>query len=201
MVQIPRLREWREARALTQVELADRAGVSSRSVAGYEAGTGARPPTVRKLAKALEVDIADLVGDVPRPKVLRPKSLDQLLDRAGLETRWLTLPYEEFEAWWRSVDYEEAKRRFWQIHEEYFAFRAEAEAIARGESRVAPELERQMGIIGPDAWRRHFHALAAAPSTKESEADFYERQERGDLRQFEPAERETPAEELIARAV
>ena len=42
-VQIPKLRQWREARALTQEELAEKAGVSARSVAGYEAGAGARP--------------------------------------------------------------------------------------------------------------------------------------------------------------
>jgi transcriptional regulator with XRE-family HTH domain len=67
MVQIPRLREWREARALTQVELAERAGLSSRSVAGYEAGAGARPPTVRRLAEALGVEVADLRGGAERP--------------------------------------------------------------------------------------------------------------------------------------
>jgi transcriptional regulator with XRE-family HTH domain len=74
MVQIPKLREWREARALTQVELADLADLSSRSVAGYEAGAGARPPTVRKLAEVLNVDIADLVGEVDPPKDGAPKS-------------------------------------------------------------------------------------------------------------------------------
>lgn len=68
MVRIPRLREWREARALTQVELAEKAGVSSRSVAGYEAGTGARPPTVRKLAEALDIELLDLMGEAARPK-------------------------------------------------------------------------------------------------------------------------------------
>jgi transcriptional regulator with XRE-family HTH domain len=67
-VQIPRLREWREARALTQVELAEKASVSSRSVAGYEAGTGARPPTVRKLAEALDIEILDLMGEATHPK-------------------------------------------------------------------------------------------------------------------------------------
>jgi transcriptional regulator with XRE-family HTH domain len=68
MVQIPRLREWREARALTQVELAELADVSSRSVAGYEAGAGARPATIRKLAVALGVEVADLRGDPDSPK-------------------------------------------------------------------------------------------------------------------------------------
>lgn len=65
-VQIPRLREWREARALTQEELAGRAGVSVRSVAGYEAGAGARPGTVRKLAGALDVEVANLLGALPK---------------------------------------------------------------------------------------------------------------------------------------
>jgi transcriptional regulator with XRE-family HTH domain len=67
IVQIPRLKEWREARALTQVELAELADVSSRSVAGYEAGAGARPPTVRKLAEALGVEVGDLRGDPEHP--------------------------------------------------------------------------------------------------------------------------------------
>lgn len=86
MVQIPRLREWREARALTQVELAERAGVSSRSVAGYEAGTGARPPTVRKLAEALDVEVMDLMGGAARPKEESRSSLEPSLFN-GLDER------------------------------------------------------------------------------------------------------------------
>jgi transcriptional regulator with XRE-family HTH domain len=74
MVQIPRLREWREFRALTQVELAERAGVSSRSVAGYEAGMGARLPTVRKLAEALGVEASDLYGQPDSPLAEAPPS-------------------------------------------------------------------------------------------------------------------------------
>jgi transcriptional regulator with XRE-family HTH domain len=78
MVQIPRLREWREARALTQVELAERARISSRSVAGYEAGHGARPPTVRRLAEALGVDVIELVGvGVDSGKAQAPPSPEQ----------------------------------------------------------------------------------------------------------------------------
>lgn len=73
-VQIPRLREWREARALTQAELAAQANISPRSVAGYEAGGGARPPTVRRLAAALGVDIADLVGEQAHPLDEAPPS-------------------------------------------------------------------------------------------------------------------------------
>jgi transcriptional regulator with XRE-family HTH domain len=65
-VQIPRLRQWREARALTQEELAAKAGISPRSVAGYEAGAGARPGTVRSLAAVLNIDVMDLLEDYPK---------------------------------------------------------------------------------------------------------------------------------------
>jgi len=67
-VQIPKLRQWREARALTQEELAEKAGVSARSVAGYEAGAGARPGTVRNLAAALEIEVMDLLKDYPKAR-------------------------------------------------------------------------------------------------------------------------------------
>ncbi len=70
-MQVPRLREWREARALTQRELASKAGKSERSVAGYEAGGGARPGTVRALADALGVEIGELIQDFASPKVPR----------------------------------------------------------------------------------------------------------------------------------
>ena len=91
MLQIPRLRDWRETRALTQVELAERAGVSPRSVAGYEAGGGARPPTVRKLAKALGVEVTDLMGDAP-PKAERGASLEPRLFN-GLEEEQRLRPW------------------------------------------------------------------------------------------------------------
>jgi transcriptional regulator with XRE-family HTH domain len=87
MVQIPRLREWREVRALTQVELAERAGVSSRSVAGYEAGAGARPPTVRRLAEALGIEVTDLRGDSEHPLGEAPPSSQLTLNGALEEER------------------------------------------------------------------------------------------------------------------
>jgi len=56
-----RIRAWREHRTLTQQELADRAGVSRRTVVGLE--TGARrphPTTLRALASALGATPAQL---------------------------------------------------------------------------------------------------------------------------------------------
>jgi transcriptional regulator with XRE-family HTH domain len=67
-VQIPNLRELRELHGLTQKELADVSGVSLRSVAGYEGGAHVRPNTARKLAQALNVEVADLAGATSYPK-------------------------------------------------------------------------------------------------------------------------------------
>jgi transcriptional regulator with XRE-family HTH domain len=76
-VQIPNLRGLRELHGLTQKELADVSGVSLRSVAGYEGGAHARPNTARKLAEALNVEVADLVGVDSYPKAQAPPSPTQ----------------------------------------------------------------------------------------------------------------------------
>ena len=54
---VPRLREWRDKRELSQQELADRSGVSRHTIMALERqdGRDAWPQTVRKLAKALRV--------------------------------------------------------------------------------------------------------------------------------------------------
>ena len=50
------IRAWREYRALTQQELADRAGVTRRTIYALEMGNQRpHPATVRALAAALEV--------------------------------------------------------------------------------------------------------------------------------------------------
>ena len=59
-----RLKDLRIRRALTQQELADRASVSSNAINRIELNK-AEPhmSTLRKLAKALDVDPAELVGE------------------------------------------------------------------------------------------------------------------------------------------
>ena len=49
-------------REITYSELAERARVSKGTIVRLEAGNDAHPPTVRKLAEALGVDPAQLVG-------------------------------------------------------------------------------------------------------------------------------------------
>ena len=73
-MQIPRLRQWREFRGLTQKDLAAESGVSVRSIAGYEAGAGIRPNTARKLAEALNIEVADFFREPESPKVSAPSS-------------------------------------------------------------------------------------------------------------------------------
>ncbi len=64
MVKAARLRVVRETKALTQRELAERAGVAHGTVARIETGHDANPPTIRKLAAALGVEPSELM-DVP----------------------------------------------------------------------------------------------------------------------------------------
>jgi transcriptional regulator with XRE-family HTH domain len=59
-----KVREIRTRRLLTQEELADKAGVSPSTIANIE--TDNREPhfrTIRKLAKALDVDPTELLGE------------------------------------------------------------------------------------------------------------------------------------------
>jgi transcriptional regulator with XRE-family HTH domain len=60
-----RLRELRERASYSQMELAERSGISRATIADLESGKrGARPKTRRKLAKALGVEPWELVSDV-----------------------------------------------------------------------------------------------------------------------------------------
>jgi transcriptional regulator with XRE-family HTH domain len=59
-----KLREVRTRRLLTQDELADKAGVSQSTIANIERDN-AEPQfrTIRKLAKALDIDPTELLGE------------------------------------------------------------------------------------------------------------------------------------------
>jgi transcriptional regulator with XRE-family HTH domain len=65
-----RLAELRERRALTLRDLADLSGVDANTINQIELGhRKARPSTIRKLARALEIDPEELTA---RPKDLAP---------------------------------------------------------------------------------------------------------------------------------
>jgi transcriptional regulator with XRE-family HTH domain len=57
------LKEWREEKKLTQEELAEKSGVSERTIRRIEtAGVKPSNATVRKLARALGIHFAGLLG-------------------------------------------------------------------------------------------------------------------------------------------
>lgn len=60
------LAQWRRFRGMTQEQLADAADVSIGTVSGMEAATvGYSPETLHKLAEALEIEVAMLLGVNP----------------------------------------------------------------------------------------------------------------------------------------
>ena len=64
-----RLKEYRKGLGMSQADLARKSGVSAPYVSELESGLGKRPSgeILLRLANALEVTIADLLGQVIRP--------------------------------------------------------------------------------------------------------------------------------------
>jgi transcriptional regulator with XRE-family HTH domain len=58
-----KLIEFREKRALTQSELAEKSGVSVRTIQRIEAGAILKGHSLKAIARALDVDSAELLGD------------------------------------------------------------------------------------------------------------------------------------------
>jgi len=62
-MKLERLRAERTRKFMTQQELADAAGLTRCSITRLEAGTAARPTTVRRLATVLGIEPAALLGE------------------------------------------------------------------------------------------------------------------------------------------
>jgi transcriptional regulator with XRE-family HTH domain len=103
-VRLARLRQWREAKGLTQKELAREARASEWTVVRAEAGAEIRPNTARRLAEVMGVDVADLIERPPVPLAEAPRGsgqakpeeplyvpddIEELLTRCGVRTRHL----------------------------------------------------------------------------------------------------------------
>lgn len=79
-----KLRQLREARGMTQTDLARILGVSPKAVSKWEANRmEPRPPMVAKIAQALGVTKDELVhGSSPKPETTSAPETDKRLDRA-----------------------------------------------------------------------------------------------------------------------
>jgi len=74
-----RLAELRERRALTLRELAQMSGVAADTINQIELGhRKARPSTLRKLARALEIDVQEFYAEPALPKAEAPREAGQL---------------------------------------------------------------------------------------------------------------------------
>jgi transcriptional regulator with XRE-family HTH domain len=65
VAKLTRLKAIRERKALTQAELAQKAGINRVTLARIETGAQPYPATTRKLAEALGVEPAELMDPLP----------------------------------------------------------------------------------------------------------------------------------------
>lgn len=100
------LESLRRERGYSQRELAEIAGVSPATVYGIEAGKRPQPrgSTLRKLAKALEVGVPDLLEE-EAPKAPAPPSLEAASAGLSDERRSERTPEEIFEALEQFTEY------------------------------------------------------------------------------------------------
>jgi transcriptional regulator with XRE-family HTH domain len=90
------IRRLREAKGWSQPKLAVEAGVAVSGVSQIE--NGRRNPnssTLAKLARAFGVEIADLFPK-GQPRLPETPSIEDILEQAGVETRWVGMADEEW---------------------------------------------------------------------------------------------------------
>lgn len=80
-----RVRGRRERLGLTLAMLARKAGTSKNTILSAEHGADIRPTTARKIAEALDVEIADLLGEAESPLGEAPPSQEKLFNNGVLE--------------------------------------------------------------------------------------------------------------------
>lgn len=84
------LREFRRQKGWSQKDLADASGVGQDTISGIERGQHEpRPSTLRKLADALDVEVADFFREPALPKAEAPRGAGQLAQEKGAELREL----------------------------------------------------------------------------------------------------------------
>jgi transcriptional regulator with XRE-family HTH domain len=155
------IRRLREARGWGQTKLAAAADMAVSGVSQIE--NGHRNPnsaTLVKLARALDVDVADLFpkGQAPLPFEEAPY-LEDLHAAAGCETDWLICP----EARWRTSWSAEPRPReaMERVRETATEFAKLRPSMAEQERGLRPS-QTKFGGRYQQAWRRYFETLREA---------------------------------------
>jgi DNA-binding XRE family transcriptional regulator len=107
-----RVRELRRRKALTQGQLAEAVGRNRSTISMIEANRNApHPSTIQLIADALGVPpeaLTDPTWSASVPKDPPPRSMEELLDRAGVTDRHLTMSETEIGDAFEGLSYEEA---------------------------------------------------------------------------------------------
>ena len=176
------IRRLREARGWGQTKLAAAADMAVSGVSQIE--NGHRNPnsaTLIKLARALNVDVADLFPKVQAPLPLDDAPLlEELHDKAGCETDWLVRDEGNWQAAWpQDPRPREAMQRVRETATEFARLKP---LLVERERQLRPS---HRGLSGPykRAWQRFFdttrealaRGVAAGVITAEENLDDLER--------------------------
>ncbi len=169
------LREFRRRRGWSQKDLADESKVGQDTISGIESGRHEpRPSTLRKLAEALDVEVADFFKELALPKAEAPETGPSLLERAQDAAR---------------RDAEKTSHAFARLHA--------SEGVSQNTSSFQEdEFRAELLALGfPD---EHFESFIWPLVVKAARADRLE-QENAQLRQ-QPARQQEEAREETQRA-
>lgn len=158
MLEVKRLRQ---SRKWNQTELAYHAGLAPSVISQIE--NGKRSPsarTLRKLAEALEVEVADLFPKVQAQLPLEDTpSLEELHVAAGCLTDWLVRLETQWEsAWSKDLSPREALRIVREMTAEFGALKP----LMAEQERDLPITRRAINGRYRQAWLRGFTGLQAA---------------------------------------
>ena len=116
------LKDIRRRHGLSQVDLSIRSGVAQNTISDIETGRrDPRPSTLRKLAKALSVEVGDFYPEMSRPKATAPPSLAEWLEER-CDHAFLAMDKGELEAMFENLDDAERRELGVDINREYNEF-------------------------------------------------------------------------------
>lgn len=155
------VRRLRQERGWNQSELAFRSRLAPSVISQIE--NGKRDPsagTLKKLAKALEVEVADLFPKAQSPLPFEEApSLKDLHAAAGCETDWLICPEAR---WWTSWPKEPLPREAMErVRETATEFAKLRPSMAEQERSLRPS-QTKFGGRYQQAWRRYLDTLSEA---------------------------------------